>query len=108
MGRFALWLVGASAVVCLTIASGCGPFDEFPVDGNGDGRVCYSDTDCVPNDCCGEGGGAVHIQDAPDCRGIQCSGVCDPNQVNCGCGYPVCRNSRCVVAVNYGDEACVP
>src|SRR5688500_11791900 len=39
-----------------------------------DGPVCYSDSDCVPNDCCGRGTRAVHFSDAPSCQGISCSG----------------------------------
>lgn len=94
--------------LALVIAAGCGPIDELPVEGDDSGLVCYSDADCVPNECCGEGGGVVHIQDAPDCRGVRCSGVCPQDQVNCGCGYPVCRNSRCTVAINYSEERCLP
>lgn len=106
MGRWLSWLTRACAVLTLTIAWGCGPFDEFPVEDNGSGPVCYEDADCVPNGCCGEGTGAVHVELAPDCAAVQCSGSCPASEVNCGCGYPVCRNSRCVVAVNYGDPAC--
>ena len=86
----------------------CGPIEDFPIDpgsgGPGDGRVCYSDLDCVPNACCGEGTFAVHIADAPDCRGVTCSGSCPPDRINCGCEIPVCRNSRCQTAVS---ESCL-
>ena len=94
--------LGVSIFVCVGIAVaalGCG-IEDLPVDEPPSGHVCYSDSDCVPNDCCGNGDGAVNIVDAPDCRGVMCDGSCPPNMINCGCGIPVCRNSRCATAVS--------
>jgi hypothetical protein len=79
-------------------AAGCGLVDTFPADGGG--RVCYLDTDCVPDGCCGQGAGAIHVLDAPDCSMVRCDGSCPAEQVRCGCGLPVCRDSRCAVAVS--------
>lgn len=104
--RRALW-TGAlfAGAFALAVFSSCGPIEE---EGGGGtltpGKVCYSDLDCVPNDCCGEGDAAVHIEDAPDCRGIRCDGSCPTDMVDCGCAIPVCRNSRCAIAVR---ETCL-
>jgi hypothetical protein len=83
------------AVVALV--AGCGTVDSSPTDA---GRVCYLDSDCVPDDCCGLGRGAVHVLDGPDCATVRCDGACPREQVACGCGLPVCRGSRCAVAVS--------
>ncbi len=91
------------AVVLMTFASACGPFDEDPF-GNGSGgplpgRVCYDDSDCVPSACCGQGTRAVHQLDGPDCSSAVCSGSCPSQMTECGCGYPICRDGRCTVAL---------
>ena len=87
------------ALCALLALAGCGIIDDFPTT-DGGGPVCYSDADCVPNDCCGQGTGAVHFSLAPDCTGVVCTGTCPLEQVNCGCGLPVCRLSQCTVAVS--------
>ncbi|MEW5738567.1 MAG: hypothetical protein AB1938_06550 [Myxococcota bacterium] len=79
------------------VATGCGTVDSPQPDG---GRVCYLDSDCVPDGCCGQGTGAIHVLDGPDCSTVRCDGQCPPEQVRCGCGLPVCRESRCTVAVS--------
>jgi len=81
----------------LLSAAGCGSIDAQQPDG---GRVCYLDSDCVPDGCCGMGTGAVHVLDAPDCSSFDCAPTCPATQVRCGCGLPVCRDSRCQVAVS--------
>jgi hypothetical protein len=81
----------------LAFAAGCGAIDPGNPDG---GRVCYLDTDCVPDGCCGQGTGAIHVLDGPDCSMVRCDGQCPLEQVRCGCGLPVCRDSRCQVAVS--------
>jgi hypothetical protein len=64
------------------------------------GKVCYDDTDCAPNGCCGMGTDIVHVSDAPSCSGVQCSGSCPVNGIKCGCAVPVCRGSRCTSAIS--------
>lgn len=88
----ALVLLGAALV-----SFGCGSIIDLPPDTS---RPCAADADCVPNGCCGEGSGAIHTLDAPDCTAVRCSGMCPLAQVRCGCGLPVCRDSRCSVAVS--------
>lgn len=80
--------------------TGCGFLLGEPGGGSGmpSGRACASDDDCVPSDCCGEGSGVVHVMDAPRCPG-QCNTTCPRGQTDCGCGVPICRDSRCTVAV---------
>jgi len=76
---------------------GCGSIiDPLPGDA---GRACTGDFECVPGGCCGEGTSAVHALDAPSCSGMVCNGMCPVSEVRCGCGLPVCRDARCVVAV---------
>ena len=64
--------------------------------------VCFTDQDCVPDGCCGEGSCAVLSSGAPSCDGVRCSGTCDPTTVDCGCGVPVCRSGTCTVARTVG------
>lgn len=81
------------------LLAGCGPvIDDDGGGGLAPGPVCYVDEDCVPNRCCGEGTSAVHVSLAPACRGIACTGSCDENTIDCGCGIPICRDQRCTVA----------
>jgi hypothetical protein len=82
-------------------AAGCGT-DLLPPDVPGTGRVCYQDSDCVPDGCCGQASDAVHIEDAPDCSQVTCDGSCPENQIDCGCGLPVCSDSHCTVAYTTG------
>lgn len=65
--------------------------------------ICYTDSDCVPADCCGMGSCSVHVDDAPQCSNVRCEGSCDPNTTDCGCGLPVCRDGTCTVARTTGD-----
>jgi hypothetical protein len=62
------------------------------------GVVCYQDSDCVPDGCCGLGSCAVHESLGPSCSGVRCDGTCPAGTVDCGCGIPVCREGRCTVA----------
>ena len=104
MGHRIAVVVAVTGGLALGVLAGCGlgeiPFD----DGGGSGPVCYSDSDCVPNACCGVGSGAVHISDAPDCRGVSCDGTCPANLIDCGCGIPVCRNNQCETAFTSNDR----
>lgn len=86
-----------TVLAVLALAAGCGVVDPGNPDG---GRVCYVDTDCVPDGCCGQGTASIHVLDGPDCSMIRCDGQCPLEQVRCGCGLPVCRDSRCQVAVS--------
>lgn len=90
----ALVLLGAALVM-----AGCGEVVDLPLPM---GRACTTNSDCVPNACCGRGTGAVHVLDGPDCSAVDCSDECPLVEVDCGCGLPVCRDSRCTVAVSTG------
>ena len=96
LGRLAPLLLGA-ALGLMGVA--CEPIDEFteiPI-GLSD-TVCYRDSDCGTNGCCGEGTNPTHISEAPSCSGVRCDGVCTPNSIDCGRCIPVCRDSRCAAA----------
>jgi hypothetical protein len=100
---FQVWLKAGVVGVLLGLAAGCGLEDLQLDTGSGagssdDGPVCYSDEDCVPNDCCGEGWAAVHSSQAPDCGGVVCDGSCPSQYAECGCAIPYCRESRCQLA----------
>ncbi len=84
--------------VLFLLLGGCGAFFEEPLPDAG-GRACVQDSECVPNDCCGQGTAAVHVSDGPSCAQVSCTGTCPLAQVRCGCGVPLCRDSRCTVAV---------
>jgi hypothetical protein len=66
------------------------------------GAVCYEDSDCVPDACCGEAQCAVFPEQAPSCSNVSCSGDCPPDSIDCGCGVPYCRDGRCTVARTSG------
>lgn len=93
-------LVGAAVGLWM---AGCGADFSAP-SSSGGGPVCFQDSDCVPNGCCGRATDAVHVSEAPDCSQVQCDGQCPVDQVNCGCGIPVCSNSHCTVAVTTGPN----
>lgn len=84
--------------VLLLLAAGCGDFLP-PDEPMGTGRACTTDSECVPDGCCGEATSAIHVMDAPSCSGQMCTGQCPEAQVRCGCGLPVCRDAHCTVAV---------
>ena len=91
----------ALLLVLVTIC-GCGTIDgtPFPMEGPKDMTVCYDDTDCAPNGCCGEGTAIVHRMNAPDCSAVECTNSCPQNGIKCGCAVPVCRDGRCVAAIS--------
>lgn len=61
-------------------------------------KVCFSDSDCAPNGCCGQGTHPTHVSEAPDCSGVRCDGSCPASSIDCGRCIAVCRDSRCVAA----------
>jgi hypothetical protein len=75
----------------------CGPID-FPPEPL-PGEICYQDSDCVPNGCCGMGTAIVEKSHAPDCSAVKCDGTCPASGIKCGCALPVCRSARCASAV---------
>ncbi|HZA49878.1 MAG TPA: hypothetical protein VE549_04005 [Myxococcaceae bacterium] len=97
--------VAAAGGLALGVLAGCG-LEGLSIEdeGGGSGPVCYTDSDCVPNACCGGGTGAVHISEAPDCRGRQCDGRCPSDLIECGCGIPVCRKNHCEAAFTSNDR----
>jgi hypothetical protein len=100
--RIALVLAAAAGLAVGALV-GCGLGDPT-LDSGGSGPICYSDADCVPNDCCGEGTGAVHLSIAPDCRNARCDGSCPPEMIECGCGIAVCRDNHCQAAFTANDR----
>jgi hypothetical protein len=81
----------------MVMGVGCGIADPQS-DPQPAGPVCYSDNDCVPDDCCGEATRAVHVSAAPDCRGVRCTGSCPTDRAECGCAIPHCADSHCTLA----------
>lgn len=89
-----------AAVLLGLVALGCELPDPGPYDA-GTGTVCYDDSECAPNACCGMGTAVINVADgAPDCRAVTCDGKCPANGIKCGCAVPVCRNSRCTSAIS--------
>ncbi len=79
---------------------GCGPVDsdfgDIPEPLSN--RVCYQDSDCTGNACCGEGTNPTHVQDGPNCSNVRCDGTCPVNGIDCGRCLVICRDSRCEAA----------
>ncbi|MBN1203935.1 MAG: hypothetical protein JXB05_03290 [Myxococcaceae bacterium] len=85
--------------VVLGLGTGCDPvelIDDIPV-GLSD-EICYQNSDCAPNGCCGEGTHPTHVSEAPDCSGVRCDGTCPPDTIDCGRCLAFCRDSRCAAA----------
>jgi hypothetical protein len=61
-------------------------------------RVCYQDSDCTGNACCGQGTRPTHVQDGPQCSGVRCDGSCPLDGLECGRCLVICRDSRCEAA----------
>lgn len=81
-------------------AAGCEPTD--PGSGNNpaplSNRICYQDSDCMGNACCGLGTNPTHVQDGPDCGNVRCTNDCPVNGLDCGRCLVICRDSRCEAA----------
>jgi hypothetical protein len=87
-----------AALAVVVLAAGCGLAEAPPPAAMGPG--CAADSECVPNGCCGTGTDAVHVSLGPSCSGTVCMIACPAQGVKCGCGVPVCRDSRCAVALS--------
>lgn len=100
-------LAGAVGGVLVALASACGPFaEEVDEPGGlmGGGRICYSDSECVPAGCCGQATSSIHVLDAQSCDNVRCSGTCPSTMTHCGCGLPVCRDGHCSVALRHDNQ----
>jgi hypothetical protein len=97
VGRLVALALGVALGV---VGVGCEPIDldsgEIPV-GLSD-TICYRDSDCAPNDCCGEATNPTHVSEAPSCSNVRCDGTCTANTIDCGRCIAVCRDSRCAAA----------
>ena len=83
----------------LGFVGGCEPLEPSENVPQGlSSKVCYSDSDCAPNACCGEATNPTHVTEAPDCSGVRCTGTCAPNTIDCGRCIAVCRDARCAAA----------
>jgi hypothetical protein len=91
----AAFLLGA----VLGLGVGCepiDPIDEVPI-GLSD-KICYQNSDCAPNGCCGEATNPTHVTEAPNCANVRCDGTCPRDSIDCGRCIPTCRDSRCEAA----------
>jgi hypothetical protein len=84
----------------LGLAAGCGPIDDGFEDNPAplSDRVCYQDSDCTGNACCGLGTNPTHVQDGPNCANVRCDRNCPLNGLDCGRCLVICRDSRCEAA----------
>ena len=62
-------------------------------------KQCKVDVDCVPNKCCGATDG-VNVDSGPDCEGILCAAVCNPDTIDCGNGQIKCVDNACTAVFN--------
>jgi len=61
----------------------------------GDAR-CSIDEDCVPANCC-HAAACILASEKPDCPGVYCTAVCEPDTLDCGQGSCACVESKCKV-----------
>lgn len=59
---------------------------------------CSSNADCVPASCC-HAASCVSKENAPKCRDVFCSAVCEPNTMDCGQGRCECLNNKCTALI---------
>ena len=59
---------------------------------------CAFDSDCVPASCC-HPSSCVTKEQAPNCKGIMCSQVCEPGTLDCGQGSCICENNKCKTTI---------
>lgn len=57
-------------------------------------NYCSIDSDCVPASCC-HPNSCVAKEQAPQCKGIMCTQVCEPGTLDCGQGSCICENNKC-------------
>ena len=85
----------------LSWTSGCEPVDAS---GFGDipaslsNRICYADSDCTGNACCGQGTNPTHVEDGPDCSNVRCTGECPVDSIDCGRCLVLCKDAHCAAA----------
>lgn len=103
--RFAGRLAALALGVALGLAvAGCEPVDDGGGGGGGgvpvglSDKVCFQNSDCAPNDCCGLATNPTHVSEAPSCSNVRCDGTCPANTIDCGRCVAVCRDSRCAAA----------
>ena len=68
-------------------------YESKEVKDNGEAG-CVFDEDCVAASCC-HTSSCVSAEDAPDCIGIYCTQVCQPETLDCGQGSCKCVNKEC-------------
>ena len=57
-------------------------------------KYCINDNDCVKAECC-HAKTCVNIDYKPDCDGITCTMVCEPDTLDCGQGICRCVDNKC-------------
>ncbi|MBU0456886.1 MAG: hypothetical protein ABH824_04895 [Nanoarchaeota archaeon] len=57
-------------------------------------KKCSADKDCVPASCC-HAKDAVNKEHGPDCAGMLCTAVCEPETIDCGQGDIKCVSGEC-------------
>ena len=57
-------------------------------------KACSQDSDCVKASCC-HATDVVNKENAPDCKGIMCTQVCEPGTLDCGQGQKKCLENIC-------------
>ena len=93
-------LIVLLVVVSISIFVPTKPFKEKI-----DTKSCKIDSDCVPANCC-HSTNVLNKANAPDCTKIDCTLECRSNTLDCGCGKPVCVNSKCEIAWTKNDSWC--
>ena len=94
--------------VCFTILTlfllvGCTYEENTVVDDNSDSvdlskKVCLKNNDCVQASCC-HATDVINRENAPDCKGVMCTQVCEPNTLDCGQGQKKCLDGICVAVL---------
>ena len=65
---------------------------------------CTSDSDCVPASCC-HPSSCIAKEQAPQCKGIMCSQVCEPGTLDCMQGSCICENNQCKTTIEQAGIA---
>jgi hypothetical protein len=83
-------VIASSMVMLLTLPKK----NVTPLNNTAGTGYCASNSDCVPASCCHPNSCVVKEQ-APQCKGMVCSEVCEPGTLDCMQGSCVCENNQC-------------
>ncbi len=85
-------------IIVLLLVGGIFLFQNLNKEVNEGDKECEIDEDCIAASCC-HPNSCVPKEQAPNCSGVYCSAVCEPETLDCGQGECKCVKSKCGAAM---------